>query len=170
MSILDDEDILIDNIKIDINNPFKLIQTYVNKMVDNLSKKDYDNILNILYNIKIPEFHDFRLEWSISQYFCGDRSIQNSVTINLRIYNKYNNKHIGDLMSICFEEPDFWDEENRKFKIMVYLPKENSSLVLSNFKNRNKDRKKVEFFILKTVRDYKFGNSGYKNFYVLVYK
>lgn len=63
MSLLDDENILMDNVKESVNNPFLVLNEYLRDFdIDGLFDADKNTIKNILSTIKIPEFCFYNYE------------------------------------------------------------------------------------------------------------
>ena len=93
MSLLDDENILMDNIKESINNPFHVLNEYLKPFdIEGFLDADKNIIKNILSAIEIPKFCFYNYEWVI----------QNS-EISLAVNKKYGDpdrRYIGDLINI----------------------------------------------------------------------
>jgi hypothetical protein len=91
--ILDDENILMDNIKESINNPFHVLDEYLKPFdIEGFFDADKNIIKNILSAIEIPKFCFYNYEWVI----------QNS-EISLAVSKKYGDperRYIGDLITI----------------------------------------------------------------------
>jgi hypothetical protein len=85
--ILDDEDILISNSIKDTQNPFLGLINYTN--VDDLMIYE-DEILNIVKNIKLPNFH-YDWEWEVNRTdvrLCSNDSYV--YVLGIRIINPFN--------------------------------------------------------------------------------
>ena len=93
MSLLDDENILMDNIRESINNPFHVLNEYLKPFdIEGFLDADKNIIKNILSAIEIPKFCFYNYEWVI----------QNS-EISLAVNKKYGDpdrRYIGDLINI----------------------------------------------------------------------
>lgn len=91
--ILDDENILMDNIKESINNPFHVLDEYLKPFdIEGFLDADKNIIKNILSAIEIPKFCFYNYEWDIR-----------SSEIRLVVSKKYGDperRYIGDLIKI----------------------------------------------------------------------
>lgn len=93
MSLLDDETILMDNIKESINNPFHVLNEYLKPFdIEGFLDADKNIIKNILSAIEIPKFCFNNYEWVIQ-----DSEI--SLAVNKK-YGDPDRRYIGDLIII----------------------------------------------------------------------
>jgi hypothetical protein len=93
MSLLDDENILMDNVKESVSNPFSVLNEYLRDFdIEGFLDADKNTIKNILSSIEIPEFCFYNCEWIVQ-----------SSEITLAISKKYGDpdrRFIGDLITI----------------------------------------------------------------------
>ena len=93
MSLLDDENILMDNVKETVNNPFYVLNEYLRDFdIEGFHGADKNIIKNILSAIEIPKFYFYNCEWVVQ-----------SSEITLAISKKYGDldrRFIGDLITI----------------------------------------------------------------------
>lgn len=93
MSLLDDENILMDNVKETVSNPFCVLNEYLRDFdIEGFHDADKNTIKNILSAIEIPEFCFYNYEWVIQ-----------SSEITLAVNKKYGDpdrRFIGDLIVI----------------------------------------------------------------------
>lgn len=93
MSLLDDENILIDNVKESVSNPFSVLNEYLRDFdIEGFLDADKNIIKNILSAIEIPKFCFYNYEWIVQ-----------SSEITLAISKKYGDpdrRFIGDLITI----------------------------------------------------------------------
>ena len=110
MSLLDDENILMDNIKESVNNPFLVLNEYLRDFdIDGFRDADENIIKNILSAIEIPEFCFYNYEWVIQ-----------SSEITLAVSKKYGDpdrRFIGDLITI--RKINSWSGENLRLVISI---------------------------------------------------
>lgn len=93
MSLLDDENILMDNVKKSVSNPFYVLNEYLRDFdIGGFLDADKNIIKNILSAIEIPKFCFYNYEWIVQ-----------SSEITLAISKKYGDpdrRFIGDLITI----------------------------------------------------------------------
>ena len=139
MSLLDDENILIDNIKESVNNPFSVLNEYLRDFdLDGFFDADKNIIKNILSAIEIPKFCFYNYEWVIQ-----------SSEITLAVSKKYGNpdrRFIGDLITI--RKINSWSYENLRLVISI-----NRRLIE---KFINEDKNTLIYFINDLEHEYKF--------------
>ena len=140
MSLLDDENILMDNVKESINNPFLVLNEYLRDFDrDGFFDADKNIIKNILSTIEIPEFRFYNYEWVIQ-----------SSEITLAVSKKYGDpdrRFIGDLITIR-KKIASWSGENLRLVISI-----NRRLIE---KFINEDKNTLIYFINDLEHEYKF--------------
>ena len=93
MSLLDDENILMDNIKESINNPFHVLNEYLKPFdIEGFLDADKNIIKNILSTIEIPKFCFYNYEWIV-------QSSEISLAVNKK-YGDPDRRYIGDLIKM----------------------------------------------------------------------
>lgn len=139
MSLLDDENILMGNIKEPINNPFYVLSEYLRDFdIEGFRNADKNIIKNILSAIEIPEFRFYNYEWVIQ-----------SSEITLAISKKYGDpdrRFIGDLITI--RNIIRWLDQSTSLGILI-----NRKLIE---KFINEDKNTLIYFINDLEYEYKF--------------
>lgn len=139
MSLLDDENILIDDIKESINSPFLVLNEYLRDFdIEGFHDADKNIIKNILSAIEIPEFRFYNYEWVIQ-----------SSEITLTVSKKYGDpdrRFIGDL--ITMRKINSWSGENLRLVISI-----NRRLIE---KFRGEDKNILIYFLQGLEHKYKF--------------
>ena len=139
MSLLDDEDILMDNVKESVSNPFSVLNEYLRDFdIEGFHDADKNTIKNILSAIEIPEFCFYNYEWVIQ-----------SSEITLAISKKYGDpdrRFIGDLITI--RNIIRWSDQNTPLAIYI-----NRKLIE---KFICEDKNTLIFFINELEHKYKF--------------
>lgn len=140
MSLLDDENILMDNVKESVSNPFLVLNEYLRDFdIDGFRDADKNTIKNILSTIEIPEFRFYNYEWVVQ-----------SSEITLAISKKYGDpdrRFIGDLITIR-KKIASWSGENLRLVISI-----NRKLIE---KFINEDKNTLIYFINELEHEYKF--------------
>lgn len=144
MSLLDDENILTDNIKKSVNNPFRVLNEYLKDFgIEGFLDADKNIIKNILSTIEIPKFCFYNYEWIIQ-----------SSEITLAVSKKYGDpdrRFIGDLITI--RKIIKWTGENwlgENLPLAIYI---NRKLIE---KFINEDKNTLIYFINGLEHEYKF--------------
>lgn len=144
MSLLDDENILMDNIKKSVNNPFRILNEYLRDFgIEGFLDADKNIIKNILSTIEIPKFCFYNYEWIIQ-----------SSEITLAVSKKYGDpdrRFIGDLITI--RKIIKWTGENwlgENLPLAIYI---NRKLIE---KFINEDKNTLIYFINGLEHEYKF--------------
>lgn len=139
MSLLDDENILMDNVKESVNNPFSVLNEYLRDFdIEGFLDADKNIIKNILSAIEIPEFHFYNYEWVIQ-----------SSEITLAVSKKYGDpdrRFIGDLITI--RKIIRWLDQSTPLGILI-----NRKLIE---KFINEDKNTLIYFINDLEHKYKF--------------
>jgi hypothetical protein len=139
MSLLDDENILMDDIKESINNPFQVLNEYLRDFdIEGFHDADKNIIKNILSAIEIPEFRFYNYEWVIQ-----------SSEITLAVSKKYGDpdrRFIGDLITI--RNIIRWLDQSISLGILI-----NRKLIE---KFINEDKNTLIYFINDLEHEYKF--------------
>ena len=146
--ILDNEDILINEVKEVVNKPFCILNGYL-KTVD---KNDEDGFLSadkniiksILDNINLPDFEKCRCEWYIGRF-----------EIDLNIFRNEDNLFIAELLHISL----------RKSGLHVVMISERHRLVMRHFIGG--DYRKILYFIHNLESLYNFDTKSYETISVL---
>jgi hypothetical protein len=140
MSLLDDENILMDNVKESVNNPFYVLNEYLRDFdIQGFRDADKNIIKNILSAIEIPEFRFYNYEWVIQ-----------SSEITLAVSKKYGDpdrRFIGDLITIR-KIIKWWSDQNTPLLIHI-----NRKLIE---KFINEDKNTLIYFINDLEHKYKF--------------
>lgn len=144
MSLLDDENILMDNIKKSVNNPFRILNEYLRDFgIEGFLDADKNIIKNILSTIEIPKFCFYNYEWIVQ-----------SSEITLAVSKKYGDpdrRFIGDLITI--RKIIKWTGENwlgENLPLAIYI---NRKLIE---KFINEDKNTLIYFINDLEHEYKF--------------
>ena len=139
MSLLDDENILIDNVKESVSNPFSVLNEYLRDFdIEGFLDADKNTIKNILSSIEIPEFCFYNCEWIVQ-----------SSEITLAISKKYGDpdrRFIGGL--IVIRKIFKWSDQSTL--LVIYI---NRKLIE---KFINEDRNTLIYFINDLEHKYKF--------------
>ena len=139
MSLLDDENILMGDIKESINNPFYVLNEYLRDFdIEGFRDADKNIIKNILSAIEIPEFRFYNYEWVIQ-----------SSEITLAVSKKYGDpdrRFIGDLITI--RNIIRWLDQSTSLGILI-----NRKLIE---KFINEDKNTLIYFINDLEHEYKF--------------
>jgi hypothetical protein len=140
MSLLDDENILMDNVKESVSNPFSVLNEYLRDFdIYGFFDADKNTIKNILSAIEIPEFCFYDYEWVIQ-----------SSEITLAISKKYGDpdrRFIGDLITIR-KIIKWWSNQSTPLSIHI-----NRKLIE---KFINEDKNTLIYFINELEHEYKF--------------
>lgn len=146
--ILDNEDILIKEVKAVANKPLCFLNEYlknVDKNIENgLLNADKNIITSILDTIKLPDFEQYRCEWHIYDS-----------AITLTIYRKVDNLFITELLSIS----------PRKYGLHLVLTSEGCLVVMRHFTGG--DYRKLLYFIHNLESLYNFDTKSYETISVL---
>jgi hypothetical protein len=139
MSLLDDENILMDNVKESVNNPFSVLNEYLRDFdIDGFFDADKNTIKNILSTIEIPEFCFYNCEWIIQ-----------SSDIILAVSKKYGDpdrQFIGDL--IVIRKIIKWPDRNTALAIYINRKLINKFIC--------EDKNTLIYFINELEHKYKF--------------
>ena len=139
MSLLDDESILMDNVKETVNNPFYVLNEYLRDFdIEGFHDADKNMIKNILSTIEIPKFCFYNCEWVVQ-----------SSEITLAISKKYGDpdrRFIGDLITI--RKIIKWYDQSTPLAIYI-----NRKLIE---KFICEDKNTLIYFINDLEREYKF--------------
>lgn len=139
MSLLDDENILMDNIKESVNNPFHVLNEYLKPFdIEGFLDADKNIIKNILSAIEIPKSYFYKYEWIIQ-----------SSEIKLVVSKKYGDldrRYIGDLIKI--RNIIKWSSEDISLGILI-----NRRLIE---KFRGEDKNTLIYFLQYLEHKYNF--------------
>ena len=146
--ILDNEDILINEVKEVTNKSFYILNEYLKNVdkydEDGFLSADKNIIKSILDTIELPDFEKYRCEWYINHF-----------EINLNIYRKEDNLFIIELLHISLG----------KSGLHLVLISERHSRMLRNF--RCGDYRKILYFIHNLESLYNFDTKSYETISVL---